>query len=236
MEEIINQIRQTLRENTDEKTIANGKNFFKEEIKTYGVKTPVAQRIGRDYLKKIKHLPKVEIFALCEQLWQSGMLEESFIACNWSYALREQYTPDDFEVFDRWVNRYVSNWASCDTLCNHTVGDFVMMYPEFVARLKQWARSENRWTKRAAAVTLIIPARKGLFLSDIFEIAETLLTDPDDLVQKGYGWMLKAASERYPQEIFDYVVSKKAVMPRTAYRYAIEKLSPELRRKAMSKD
>lgn len=81
--------------------------------------------------------------------------------------------------------------------------------------------------KRAAAVTLIVPARKGQFLSDIFGIADILLTDKDDMVQKGYGWMLKAASEVHEREVFDYVGSRKAVMPRTALRYAIEKMPAE---------
>ena len=57
--------------------------------------------------------------------------------------------------------------------------------------------------KRGAAFSLIIPVRKGLFLPEVFEIAEILLLDSDDLVQKGYGWMLKAASESHPREVYD---------------------------------
>ena len=89
--------------------------------------------------------------------------------------------------------------------------------------------------RRAAAVSLIIPARNGKFLKDILEIADILLLDKDDMVQKGYGWMLKAASQAHQQEIFNYVVEKKAVMPRTALRYAIEKMPKELKTKAMAK-
>jgi 3-methyladenine DNA glycosylase AlkD len=57
----------------------------------------------------------------------------------------------------------------------------------------------------------------------------------DDLVQKGYGWMLKAASEFDQKAVFDYVMSKKDVMPRTALRYAIEKMPQELRTEAMKR-
>lgn len=56
------------------------------------------------------------------------------------------------------------------------------------------------------------------------------------MVQKGYGWMLKEASNLYPEEVFQYVVRHKRKMPRTALRYAIEKLPPGLRKKAMAKD
>ena len=90
--------------------------------------------------------------------------------------------------------------------------------------------------RRGAAVTLIIPARKGLFLNDIFEIADLLLLDKDDLVQKGYGWMLKAAGEAHQKEVFDYVVKNKSVMPRTALRYAIEKMPAGLKSEAMNKE
>jgi 3-methyladenine DNA glycosylase AlkD len=62
-----------------------------------------------------------------------------------------------------------------------------------------------------------------------------LLLDADDLVQKGYGWMLKSASQLHQKEIFDYIMKKKDVMPRTALRYAIEKMPLELKEKAMKK-
>jgi len=102
-------------------------------------------------------------------------------------------------------------------------------------KLKEFAHAENNWEKRAAAVSLIIPARKGLFLSNIFEIADILLTDTDDLVQKGYDWMLKAASKASQQLVFEFVMQNKKVMPRTALRYAIEKMPEQLKKKAMQK-
>jgi 3-methyladenine DNA glycosylase AlkD len=133
------------------------------------------------------------------------------------------------------VDRYVTNWATCDTLCNHSVGTLVEMYPELLTALKGWATSPNRWMKRAAAVSLIVPARHGKFLQDILEIADILLMDKDDMVQKGYGWMLKAASQAHQQEVFNYVMRNKAVMPRTALRYAIEKMPQDFKKKAMEK-
>lgn len=235
MKNIIPELRKELVALSDEKTKEISFRFFKEEIKPYGIKTDLVGKLAKEIFKEIKDLDKEEIFKLCEELWQSGYLEESFIACNWSYLINKQYQPSDFETFEKWVNCYVNNWASCDTLCNHSIGEFVMMYPEFINKLKEFAVSQNRWTKRAAAVSLIIPARKGLFLNDIFEIADILLLDKDDLVQKGYGWMLKAASQAYQKEVFDYVMSKKAIMPRTSLRYAIEKMPKELKAEAMAK-
>jgi len=235
MNNIIEKIRFDLRSNADEKTKRSGERFFREEVRLYGVKAAVTHKISKDIYKSIPETDKRKIFILCEELWKSGTMEESIIACLWSYYLNKQYEPGDFKVFQRWINTYVTNWATCDTLCNHSVGTLIEMYPDLLSGLKDWALSANRWVKRASAVSLIIPARKGKFLSDIFEIADILHSDKDDMVQKGYGWMLKAASEAYQREVFEYVLSKKATMPRTALRYAIEKMPAELKIIAMAK-
>ncbi len=235
MEHIIDKIRAELKQSIDAKTLATSQNFFKEKIKVYGVGAPAVKKISKEYYKQIDSRPKSEIFDLCGILWQSGYIEESFIACNWSYYIHKKYEPDDFQIFEKWINDYVSNWAGCDTLCNHTVGEFIVMYPQFIERLKEIAGSDNRWLRRASSVSLIIPARKGKFLKEILKIADILLTDKDDLVQKGYGWMLKAASEAHQKAIFDYVMQNKSIMPRTSLRYAIEKMPQELKSKAMER-
>lgn len=235
MNNIIAQVRQELADSKDKKTQLSGPKFFKEEVKLYGVKTAQVGAIGKKYFATLKGKEKGLIFDLCEELWQSGYMEESFIACNWSYAVRKQYEEDDLEVFRGWLGKYVSNWASCDTLCNHTIGAYMQMYPHKVSELKKWARSDNRWVRRGSAVSLIVPARKGEFLSDIFDIAEILLLDKDDLVQKGYGWVLKTASEAHQAPVFEFVMKNKAGMPRTALRYAIEKMPPELKKEAMKR-
>ena len=232
---ILSRIRTDLTLSMDEKTQSSYSRFFKEKVLCYGVKSSVVRKIEKDYFKEIKNEEKQEIFSLCEELLKSDFCEEAFIAFEWAYQLRDKYSEDDFFTFEHWVENYVNNWAKCDTLCNHAVGSFIEKFPPYIANLKSWTQSENRWKKRAAAVTLILPARKGAFLDDIFEISDLLLKDKDDLVQKGYGWMLKEASKPHQQEVFNYVMKKKKEMPRTALRYAIEKFPKPLREKAMAK-
>lgn len=235
MSHIIDKLREDLFLHSDEKVKQSANRFFKEEIKLHGIKTSNVTHIGRKHFALITDKSKDSIFSLCNELWKSGYLEESFVACSWSYNMRKQFQPDDFEVFSEWVEKYVNNWASCDTLCNHTVGTFIVMHPDYLAGLKKWTVSKNRWVKRASAVSLIVPARKGLFLKDIFEIADILHSDPDDMVQKGYGWMLKASSQADQEKVFNYVMKMKSTMPRTALRYAIEKMPAELKIRAMAK-
>lgn len=235
MDRIVKDLRDELKKNSDEVIKKSAERFFKEDIKSYGMKSAVVRKISSEYFKKVKGFSKDEIFRLCEELWKSGYIEESFVACNWSYNIYKKFERDDFRIFEKWVNEYLSNWASCDTLCNHTVGAFIEMYPEYVNELKRWAKSDNRWVRRASAVTLIVPARRGEFLNDVFEIADILLTDEDDMVRKGYGWMLKVASQARLDEVFDFVMKRKQVMPRTSLRYAIEKMPEKMKAEAMKK-
>jgi len=233
--QIIVDIRRLLGEQSDENIRNSSRRYFKENIKLYGVSSASVKNITRQFLPAVRKKNKAEVFHICDELFRSDYCEEAFIASDFAYSFNKLYKPEDFTVFEKWVTSYINNWAKCDTLCNHTIGSFVEMYPQYIENLKVWTASGNRWVKRAAAVTLILPARKGKFLNDIFDIADKLLTDKDDLVQKGYGWMLKEASRQHQGEVFSYIMKNKHIMPRTALRYAIEKMPPDLRARAIAR-
>ena len=235
MKTLLDTLRDELAAKADPVWKSGAERYFKEPVQFYGLSNSAARKIGSEYYQQLKGHTKDEILALGEELMKSGLMEETIIACDWSNRLHQKFEPADFVKFERWISQYVNNWAACDTLCNHTVAEFIVMYPTHLADLKRFAQSENRWLRRAAAVTLIIPASRGKFLPDIFEIATLLLDDTDDLVRKGYGWMLKAAAESHRQEVFEFIMRHRTTMPRTALRYAIEKMPEEMKSEAMKK-
>lgn len=232
---ILQRLRQELKENIDEHTKNTAPRYFKEKVKVYGIKTAIVNTISKKYFQEIKDSHKAKILELCESLFSSGIMEESFVASNWSYFIRENFEEKDFPTFEKWVEKYITNWASCDTLCNHTIGAFVEKYPSFIKEVKKWAKSDNRWVRRASTVSLIIPARKGKFLKDVLAISDALISDRDDLVQKGCGWLLREEGKTHQKEILGYILRNKKVMPRTTLRYAIEKMPENLRKRAMEK-
>lgn len=235
MKSIIEKIRAELKNNADSATQKVFQRFFKEKVKYYGVKTAIVGKTANRFWQEVKELEKKEIFKLCEELYSSDYCEEAFIVSWWIPKLTDKFEPNDLAVFKRWIEKYINNWAKCDGFCNHSVGNFMEKYPKYIHELKIWAKSKNRWLKRASAVSLIVPAKRGKFLKDIFEIADLLLTDNDDMVQKGYGWMLKEASRTHQKEVFHYVSKNKKEMPRTALRYAIELMPKNLKKLAMGK-
>ena len=235
MNKIILKIKKQLKNNVDLEYKKNSYNFFKEEIKIHGVRTPNVRNISKKYFSEIRDLSKKEIFFLCEELLRSGYVEESVIAFDWTYRIKDRYEKKDFKILELWLEKYVSDWGRCDDLCTHALGFYLFKFPEFLPKIEKWAFSKNRWQRRASAVCLIYSLKRKRNLTNAFNIANILLEDSDDLVQKGYGWMLKEASNVYPDEVFNFIHKNKRTMPRTALRYAIEKMPKEIKIELMKK-
>lgn len=230
MVDVIQQIRQTLNEAAQVDSNLKG-----NAAETRPLTTPVVRSVSQRYYRDVRALEKDQLFGLCERLLEAETWSERIIALDWAFRRRKQIVDDDFERFEQWFHRYVDGWGSCDDFCVHAFGAFIHQYPARIADIMAWTDSDNCWLRRAAAVVLIYSIRRQVNYDAAFRIADRLLTDPEDLVQKGYGWMLKEASNHAPGPVFDYVMARKATMPRTPLRYAIEKLDRSLRERAMAR-
>jgi len=212
----------------------NYQQFFKEKLEhPVGLRTSVLRGISARHFKRVKALEKEAVLDICEGLLASRKRYMRFFAFEWAGKVALRYETTDFTRFEKWLDAYVDDWADCDSLCCGVIGPLVVRFPELSAKTAKWARSRNLWRRRAAAVSLIVPARQGLLIDRVLRAAEVLLEDSEDLVQKGYGWMLKEAGSSFFPEVEQFVMTHKAEMPRTALRYAIEKWPPAKRKQAM---
>ncbi len=228
-------VRKNLKKYIDVEYRDGERKFFKEPVKNYGVRMPNRRKVAQELYKQTINLTKDELFKVCEKLLASGYSEEATVAIAWVYKRKKEFEKKDFEIFKRWVKKYLDNWAKIDDFCTHSLGFLIDQYPELSKQMIEWAKSKNRWVKRAAAVTYIYPVNKPKPISWILRTAKALLMDPDDMVQKGYGWMLKEASKHHQKQVFELVYKNKDKMPRTALRYAIELMPKTLKAKAMEK-
>ncbi len=215
----------------------NYQRFHKEKLKQpEGLNATTLRIISKQCFKSLEEAPVDDILSIGDDLLASGERYMRFFAFDWALKVKKEYRPKHFKLFEAWLKKYVDNWGACDHLCTGPIGNLVYQFPEVATKIHPWTKSRNRWQRRAAAVSLIVPVRNGELLSDVFWTADILLKDTDDMVQKGYGWMLKEATSEFPAEVFAYVMKNKREMPRTALRYAIEKLPPAKRKEAMKKD
>lgn len=201
----------------------------------WGVRTPTIHKIAGKHFKTLKLKSMGERLEMCHHLLATHIYEHRIIAFRLAYLSRKDYEPDHLSIFSKWLSEYIDDWIDCDDLCIHVIGEFFLKYPETAEVAIEWTKSANHWTRRGAAVSLILPSRRGEQLALVFRVADSLLGDKEDLVQKGYGWLLKVASKTYPEEVFTYVMGRRDKMSRTSLRYAIEKLPEDMRHQTMKK-
>ena len=215
----------------------NAQQFFKEELKVKtAIRGALVNKLIATYWRRIRDWSKRDIFELCEKLLVSDLEARRGIAFDFAFRCRDDFVASDFARLERWVKQHVDNWGACDHICTRPLGHLVYLYPELVKRTTKWATSKNLWFRRSSAVCLIYGIRRERPLPPLFKVADILLEDSEDMVQKGYGWMLKVAADYHRDKVFDYVMHHKRRMPRTALRYAIEKMPKDLKKKAMLKD
>lgn len=175
------------------------------------------------------------IFCLCEELLEEHSWELGVVAFDWAYRVKAQYNEDTYEIFYGWLKKYVRGWGDCDDFCTHAFGELLRRYKTLFPKIKEWTKNEDFWVRRASAV-ILIPAilHKDYEGIDPLMISDLLMPDEHDLVQKGYGWMLKSLSQVDMETVTNYLIDNHTQMPRTAYRYALEKYDKETRKKLMS--
>jgi 3-methyladenine DNA glycosylase AlkD len=233
---ILDEVENRLRDlSSNPENLKDYSRFVKEKKKSLILAMPLIRELAKEKYQEVQKLKRDQIWEMCHRLLKTGGKSQMHIAFDWAYRIKKAYEPADFTTFESWISEYMNDWSSCDDLCTHALGYHLWKFPENKGQLYWWTDSENVWFRRAAAVSLIYSARKTPNLHLIFDIAERLLEDKEDLVQKGYGWLLKVTSQKQQEEVFDFVLKNKSKMPRTALRYAIEKMPQELKTQAMKK-
>jgi 3-methyladenine DNA glycosylase AlkD len=221
-----------LQKKADSKKAEGAKRYFKETINPRGVTLPQVRSIEKELWQESKGEMQLEdALNLTEQLFETGYWEDPVIGMGFVNRFSEEFSEKELKRFEQWLDCYINNWAHCDDLCNHSIGDLLQQKPELAKRLVNWTQSENRWKRRAAAVSFILPARRGLFEKEILEIAERLFADKkDDLVQKGNGWMLREFGKPKEKKLVAFLRKHRERIPRTTMRYAIERLPKNLKK------
>lgn len=133
------------------------------------------------------------------------------------------------ELYELYIHRHdrINNWDLVDLAAYYVVGQFLADKPRDI--LYKLARSGSQWERRTAIVATAHLIMKLKQVDDTFAIAEILVNDPEDLVNKGTGWMLRAAGDVDRPRLLAFLDKHAATMPRVLLRYSIEKLGKEQR-------
>jgi len=145
-------------------------------------------------------------------------------------AKSKKCTPERIaELSELYLRRHdrVNNWDLVDLAAYYVVGRHLADKPRDV--LYGLARSTNMWERRTAIVATAHFILKLKQTADTFAIAELLINEKEDLVNKGMGWMLRTAGDVDRPALLSFLDKHAAHMPRVALRYSIEKLPGDQR-------
>ena len=127
----------------------------------------------------------------------------------------------------------VNNWDLVDSTAPIILGAWLVEHFDERGVLNRLAMSEVLWERRIAVLATFALIRNGEF-EEIVELAERLMDDGHDLMNKAIGWMLREMGNRDQQQLEKFLKKYAKTMPRTMLRYSIEKLSKKDRTKWMS--
>lgn len=231
--DIAAQIRSALRSGGSAEHAAGVQWFFKEEIKSHGWYTAdlrrAVRRCRRDVLREHDFDFLVEV---ADQLFSGTVLEEKVAAVFLLEKLDAQCGDREFKLFEAWLDR-IGSWADHDGLVHYLIAPMIAAKPSRLKSVLRWARSKDRWHRRAACVALIQGTRHKKFLPQIKKLSDLLLADEDDMVQKGLGWLLRETAKYDAKHTVPYLMKIRDRCPRLVLRTACETLSATLKRKVL---
>jgi 3-methyladenine DNA glycosylase AlkD len=207
--------------------------FFKDEIKSHGWYTAALRRASvafRRELRKERGLGFV--VEVADRLFSGAVLEEKVAAVFLLEKLEAEFGDKEFALFEAWLDR-ISSWADHDALVHSLIAPMVVAKPARLRNVFRWAKSRDRWHRRAACVALIRGTRVRMFFPEITKLSELLLTDEDDMVQKGLGWLLRETAKFDPRRTVPYLMKIRSRAPRLVLRTACETLPLSTRTKIL---
>ena len=202
--------------------------FFKTEPGGYGegdrflgLSVPQSRSVAAKF-------PKLDLGEL-EKLFNSEYHEERFCALviltkQFERAREEQVKK---ELFDFYLSLYetdaINNWDLVDVSATR-FGKYWATDPNRIQKLVERTKSSNLWIQRSAVI-LTFPMISQFDFDPTLQVARELVYHPHDLIHKAVGWSLREVGKKEPTPLREFLEEFASTMPRTALRYAIEKLS-----------
>jgi 3-methyladenine DNA glycosylase AlkD len=209
--------------------------FFKDEIKSHGWYTGRLRSVAIRFRRRIRKEFGLDfLLRVADKLFAGRVLEEKVFAVFLLEKMTEEFDDAEFRLFESWLPR-ISSWADHDGLVHYLIAPMVASKPDRTARVFRWAKSPERWHRRAACVALIQGTRRKMFFSEIRRLSDLLLSDEDDMVQKGLGWLLRETAKADAKRTVPYLMSIRKQAPRLLLRTACETLPPGVRNKILAK-
>jgi 3-methyladenine DNA glycosylase AlkD len=228
------QVRRALNDGGSVEHAAGVQWFFKDEIKSRGWYTADLRRSAVRFRREVRKERGLDfLIEVADRLFSGSVLEEKIVAVFLLEKLDGEFGDAEFKLFESWLDR-ISSWADHDALVHDLIAPMIASKPARAKTVFRWAKSPNRWHRRAACVALIRGSRARMFFPEITKLSDFLLTDKDDMVQKGLGWLLRETAKFDAKRTVPYLMKIRGRAPRLVLRTACETLPPAVRKRVLA--
>ncbi len=205
-------------------------------LRFYNAGSAHVRALAREiYLAQLQQWTIRDAIAFADLLMSSRFLEVKAVGLELLGRYRGEFTPGVLRQCKQWLSRGDSaNWATTDEMCGVVIGPLLIKYPELIPQMRAWVTHRNMWVRRASIVGLLHPVRRGDALDVLYSAAKVLHVDENDLIQKAVGWALREAGKVDSVRLERYLRANVARIPRTTFRYAVERFSPKRRAQLMT--
>lgn len=234
---MVAKVRNELRELATPKRAKDSEWFFKTGPGEYGegdlflgVTMPDLRKVA----KKHKDLALADIKVLLESKWHEERMLALVIMVN-QYKKADE--PEQKKLYDFYLDNTnrINNWDLVDTSARDITGAYIFHHPELIPKLDELAESDVLWERRIAVISTFYFINQG-DPTETIKLAEKLLNDSEDLMQKAVGWALREMGKRVGRQVLiDFLNEHAHEMPRTMLRYSIEHLDRSTRKKYLNK-
>jgi 3-methyladenine DNA glycosylase AlkD len=208
--------------------------FFKDEIKSHGWYTADLRRAAIRSRKEIRKERGLNfLIEVSDRLFSGYVLEEKIVAVFLLEKLDGEFGDVEFKLFESWLDR-ISSWADHDALVHDLIAPMIASKPARAKTVFRWAKSPDRWHRRAACVALIRGSRARMFFPEVMKLSDFLLADKNDMVQKGLGWLLRETAKFDAKRAIPYLMKIRGRAPRLVLRTACETLTPAMRERVLA--
>jgi len=197
-----------------------GKGEYGAGDKFVGVRVPATRAIAREF-------PDLSPGDL-NDLLDSEFHEHRFAAL---VILVAQYKRADAAEQERIKDFYlaamrrgrINNWDLVDASAEYILGEYLYDKPRDL--LERLGRSGIVWERRIAVLSTFAFIKRG-DASTTLLLAERMLGEQHDLIQKAVGWMLREVGKRVDRDLLvGFLRAHAAQMPRVMLAYATEHLT-----------
>jgi len=189
--------------------------------------TPGIRAVRREISKELKGQPGPAVIALAQELVRSGDSNGRWVG----YELVQHHPEAMKRITGADVERLaegLADWGGVDSFGCFISGPAWREARIDDARVHRWARSKDRWKRRAALVSTVplnVPARGGHGDPErTLSVCELLLDDRDDMVVKALSWALRALAAQDPDSVAEFMETHEGRLPARVKREVAKRL------------